>query len=143
MNRQTPGLWFIQHALEQGTKTVHVRTLDTYVIVILAGLFHDLLVIQPLTDIWVAFGMGKKYRFCHINSICKSLGKDKSRALLMFHAYSGCDTTSAFSGKGKKSVWLAWQAYDEATEVQYLLPLPEIHSKNEMLLHGSSKSLRD
>ena len=47
----------IQHALEQGAKTVHV---DTDVIVILAGLFHDLLVIQPLTDIWVAFGMGNK-----------------------------------------------------------------------------------
>ena len=45
----------IQHTLEQGAKTV-----DTDVIVILAGLFHHLLVIQPLTDIWVAFGMGKK-----------------------------------------------------------------------------------
>ena len=35
----------------------------------------------------------------------------------MFHAYSGCDTTSAFSGKGKKSTWRAWQAYDDATEI--------------------------
>ena len=35
----------------------------------------------------------------------------------MFHAYSGCDTTSAFSGKGKKSVWRAWQTYGEATDV--------------------------
>ena len=34
----------------------------------------------------------------------------------MFHAYSGCDTTSAFNGKGKKSAWRAWQAYDDVTE---------------------------
>ena len=50
----------IQHALKQGAKNVHVRTVDTDVVVILAGFFHDLLVIQPLTDICVAFGMGKK-----------------------------------------------------------------------------------
>lgn len=64
MKRQTPGLWFIyKDYMEQGAKTVHVRTVDTDVIVIIVGLFHDLLVIQPLTDIWVAFGIGKKYRF--------------------------------------------------------------------------------
>ena len=106
----------VQHALEQGARSVLVRTVDTDVIVILAGVFHDLLVIQPLADIWVAFGTGKKYRFYHINNICKSLGEPKSRALPMFHAYSGCDTTSAFNGKGKKSAWRAWQAYDEVTE---------------------------
>lgn len=107
----------VQHALlEHGAKTVLVRTVDTDVIIIVAGLFHYLLVIQPLTDIWVAFGMGKKYRFYHINSMCKSLGEPKSRALPMFHAYSSCDTTSAFNGKDKKSAWWAWQAYDAATE---------------------------
>ncbi|KAJ8353418.1 hypothetical protein SKAU_G00209850 [Synaphobranchus kaupii] len=106
----------VQHALEHGAKTVLVRTVDTDVIVILVGLFHDLLVLQPLTDIWVAFGMGRKYRFYHINNMCRSLGEPKSRALPMFHAYSGCDTTSAFNGKGKKSAWRAWQAYDDATE---------------------------
>ena len=105
----------VRHALEQGAKTVHVRTVD--VVVILAGLLHDLVVIQPLTSIWVAFGMGKKYRFYHINNMYRSLGEPKSLALLMFHAYSGCDTTSAFSGKGKKSTWRAWQAYDDATEI--------------------------
>ena len=106
----------VQHALQQGARSVIVRTVDTDVIVILAGVFHDLLVIQPLADIWVAFGMGKKYRFYHINHICKSLGEPRSQALPMFHAYSGCDTTSAFNGKGKKSAWRAWQAYDDVTE---------------------------
>ena len=26
----------------------------------------------------------------------------------MFHAFCGCDTTSAFNGKGKQSAWQAW-----------------------------------
>ena len=106
----------IRHALEQGAETVLVRTVDTDVVVILVGLFFDLITIQPSCDFWIAFGMGKNYRLYHINSICESLGEPQSRALPVFHAFSGCDTTSAFNEKGKKSLWQAWQAYDDVTE---------------------------
>ena len=104
----------IRHALEQGAETVLVRTVDTDVMVIQVGLFFDLVTIQPSCDFWIAFGMGKNYRLYHINSICESLGEPRSRALPVFHAFSGCDTTSAFNRKGKKSLWQAWQAYDDA-----------------------------
>ena len=60
--------------------------------------------------------MGKHYRFYHINAICARLGEPKSRALPVFHAYSGRDTTSAFKGKSKKSAWQAWQAYKNVTD---------------------------
>ena len=43
------------HALEQGAKTIQVRT----IVVILAGTFHDLIATHPLADIWVVFGIGK------------------------------------------------------------------------------------
>jgi len=105
----------ILHALMQGRKTIQVRTVDTDVVVILAGTFHDLIASQLLADIWVAFGMGKNFRFYHINAICASLGELQSRALPVFHAFSGCDTTSAFNGKGKKSAWQAWQVYLDVT----------------------------
>lgn len=98
----------VLHYLKHGEKTILVRAVDTDVVVILAGTFHNLISTQPLADIWVAFGMGKNYRFYHINAIYSSLGQQKSPALPMFHAFSGCDTTSAFNGKGKKSVWQAW-----------------------------------
>ncbi len=106
----------ILHALKHGAKTVCVRTVDTDVVVILIGMFHDLCMAQPLAEIWIAFGMGKKYRFYHINAISKSLGEPKSRALPVFHAYTGCDITSSFYGKGKKSAWRAWQVYDDVTK---------------------------
>ena len=82
---------------------------------ILVGAFFKLAMIQPQVDIWVAFGMGKIFRFYSINAICASLGKAKSRALPVFHALTGCDTVSAFRGKGKKSTWQAWQAYEDIT----------------------------
>lgn len=95
------------HAVEQGAKVIQVRTVDKDVIVNLVRVFHDLVVTCPLVRIWVAFGMGKNYRFFHINAICASLDEPMSRALSVFHAFSGCDTTSAFSGKGKKLAWMA------------------------------------
>ena len=58
----------IRHTLEHGAETVLVRTVDTDVVVILVGLFFDLVTIQPSCDFWIAFGMGKNYRLYHINS---------------------------------------------------------------------------
>ncbi|KAK1893790.1 putative pseudouridine transporter, partial [Dissostichus eleginoides] len=57
--------------------------------------------LYPAADIWVAFGTGKNYTYHHINTICHTLGKDRSTALPVFHCCTGCDTTSAFCGKGK------------------------------------------
>lgn len=71
---------------------------------------------EPQVDIWIAFGMGKNFRFYSINAICSSLGEAKSRALPVFHSVTGCDTVSAFKGKGKKSAWQAWQAYEQVTD---------------------------
>lgn len=106
----------VMHSLNFGAQTVQVRTIDTDVIVILVGVFHDILAKYPIADIWVAFGMGKKYRMYHINSICEHLGEERSRALPIFHAFTGCDTTSAFRGKGKKSAWQTWSIDKDITD---------------------------
>ncbi|KAG5884501.1 hypothetical protein JTB14_034565 [Gonioctena quinquepunctata] len=54
--------------------------------------------------------------FFHINAICISLGESKSQAQPAFHSFSGCDTTSAFKGKSEKSIWGAWQAFQDVTD---------------------------
>ena len=60
--------------------------------------------------------MGKNFQLLSVNTICEYLSKQKCRALPFFHAFTGCDTASAFLGKGKKSAWEAWKAYPEVTE---------------------------
>ena len=113
------------HALEGNAETVLVRTVDTDVVIILVGKFYDLIAASPGADIWVAFGMGKYFSFISINLICASLGKSKSQSLPVLHAFSGCDTTSSFNGKGKKSVWQAWQEYQDVTpSFEYLANNP-------------------
>lgn len=59
----------VQHALQQGMKNIEIRTVDTDVVVILVAAFYELVETQPLADIWIAFGMGKNYRFLSINAM--------------------------------------------------------------------------
>ena len=90
------------HALEHGLRTIKVQTADSDVIAILVGAFFDLI---SSADIWVAFGTSK--RSDSTPSTPYSIGEPRARALPVFHAWSGCDTTSAFRGRGKKSAWQA------------------------------------
>ena len=106
----------IKDSLERGDRCVMVRTVDTDVVVILIGQFYDLHKQNPNADIWVGFGIGKLFRYYHINTICEHLGRGKCRSLPPFHAFTGCDTTSSFFGKSKKSAWASWNSYPEATE---------------------------
>ena len=82
-----------------GKKKVRVRTVDSDVVVICIAWFHK---IPGLEELWVAFGRGKQYRYIPVHQIAKSLGADKSKALLAFHAITGCDSVSAFYDIGKK-----------------------------------------
>ena len=71
-------------------KTVLVRTVDTDVLVILVGKLHVLKEVQLELDLWLAFGMGRNFRFISVNSICAILGKPRSTSLPVFHALTGC-----------------------------------------------------
>ncbi len=102
----------LQHALLTCNKVI-VRTVDTDVLVILVGKFHDFHDVNPESDVWVAFGMGRNFRFLSVNAISASLGVPRSRSLPVFHALTGCDTNSTFFGKSKKSAWKAWELCSE------------------------------
>ena len=102
-------------ALQSSCTSVLIRTVDTDVVVILLGKFGRLIAERSDADIWIAFGMGKHFQFISVNRVYVSLGETRARCLPVFHALSGCDTTSAFVGKGKPSAWQAWQLYNEVT----------------------------
>ena len=90
-----------------------LRTVDTDVVVLAIAFFHEL----PLSELWVAFGVGKHLRHVPVHVIASSMGQQKSKALLVFHSFTGCDQTSSFASIGKKKAWEAWAIYDEVTEV--------------------------
>ena len=79
-----------------GFNRIMLRTVDTDVLVIAIAAFHEL----ALSELWIAFGVGKHFRFVPVDEIASSMGQQKSRALLAFHAFTGSDQTSSFANKG-------------------------------------------
>lgn len=106
----------LQDAFNNGATTCLVRTVDTDVVVIIIGKLHAMLTDHPSADVWIAFGTGKSFTHIHVNEICNALGEYQSMALPVFHSFTGCDTTSGFFGKGKKSAWEAWKSYPDVTQ---------------------------
>ena len=60
-------------------------------------------------EVWMRAGTCKKPRFIKVHEI--SLSNDIINGLLAFHAITGCDTTSQFTGIGKKSAWKVYQQF--------------------------------
>ncbi len=115
----------VQDCLQKGATVILVRTVDTDVIVIVAGIFFQLRSAFPEVQIWVAFGTGRFFRYIYVNKICENLGESKCQALPFYHTFTGCDTTSQFFGKGKKSSWEAWKSYSQVTEAfQFVMTFP-------------------
>ena len=84
--------------------------------VILLGKCRQLLALYPTVKIWVAFGTGKSFTYHFINAMYEMVGKDRSLTLPVFHSFTGCDTTSAFFGRSKKSAWETWNSFPDVTQ---------------------------
>ena len=63
---------------------------------------------EGLKTLWIAFGQGASAKFIPIHDVVSALGRGKTDGIIFFHAFTGCDTVSAFRGKGKKSAWRTW-----------------------------------
>jgi len=94
----------LKDALLNECTTCLVRTVDTDVIVFILGKFQHLMTLCQVISIWVAFGTGKNLTYYYTNATYNDLDSKKSLALPVFHSFTGCDSTSAFFGKGKNSM---------------------------------------
>ena len=99
-------------ASSTGCKRIMLRTVDTDVVVLSTALFNQI----NVTELWVSFGTGKNCRLIPVHAISKTLGPQKSMSLLMFHAFTGCDQTSFFLNRGKKTAWQTSNVYKDAEE---------------------------
>ena len=91
-----------------GITKIGIQTVDTGVLVLALGSFNTLDAIG-LREQWLLFGTDKNYGNIPVHRIASVIGTKMCSALHGFHAYSGCDTVSAFVGRGKKKGWQTWQ----------------------------------
>ena len=74
-----------------------VQTVDTDVLVLAIACFFTM----QATELWMAFGVGKHFKMIPVHDVSEALEETRSKALPMFHALTGSDTTSFFAGRGK------------------------------------------
>ena len=100
------------------------------------GKFYDLKAEKASVDIWVAFGMGRNFSFISINKICNSVAESKSRSLTVFHALSGCETTSAFNGIKRQTFCLAGLGTMQELFCKHNRSIEKLpHTQNALLKH--------
>ena len=112
----------VDDAVNSGYKSIMIRTKDMDVVVLAV-----VMSIRRNIQIYVSFGTGNNHKYYDATDLGRKLGTERCRALLLFHSYSGCDTTSYFRGQGKKSFWNAWESFPEVTPV--LIKLTETTSE--------------
>ena len=103
-------LLHLEDAVWQGHSKVSIRTVDTDVVLTITAAQC-----LNISELWVAFGVGKSFRFLAAHKLARALGPDWCVALPMFHAFTGCDTVSFFGGRGKRTAWNTWKAYKDVT----------------------------
>ena len=75
-----------------------IRTVDTDVVVLEIAMFEH---INP-EEFWIAFGTGSNFYYIPVHSIAAAMDSRACAVLHVFHAFTGCDTTSALAGRGKR-----------------------------------------
>lgn len=97
-----------QHAGKTGLSNVTIRTVDSDVVVIAVYAFSRMSGIETL---WIDFGVGKSRKMIPIHEVCRGIPHSVASNLPFFHAFTGCDTVSTFSGIGKRTAWKAWMSF--------------------------------
>ncbi len=116
----------VADCVAQGYGKITIRTVDTDVVVLAVSIVAKL----DISELWVAFGTGKTFRYIGAHTIASNLGQYKSAALPLFHSLSGCDTVSSFAGRGKKTCWDVWRIFEPLTET--LMNLAEAPSQLQL-----------
>ena len=92
---------------------VLIKTVDTDVVIIALSQFSYL----NIEELWIELGSGKDMKWYPIHEIASVVGQDICSGVLFWYAMSGCDTVSAFAGRGKVVAWKTWQFFPEVTSV--------------------------
>ncbi|KAK1888362.1 Fibrinogen-like protein 1, partial [Dissostichus eleginoides] len=130
-------LLHVADAVQKGCKKVTIRTVDTDVVVLAVASFSK---IAP-DELWVAFGVGSSFHYIAVHEIVATMNPTKCLTLPVLHAFTGCDTVSAFAGRGKKTAWETWKSFPETVAVRRWLVWEQEKllkgqlQKQETLLH--------
>eukprot|EP00794_Sanderia_malayensis_P002124 gene2124-2410_t len=100
--------------------SIMIKTVDSDIVVLALSVFEQLCI----EKLWIEFGVGRNVTYLPVHQMVVSLTTPVCKALPFFHAFTACDTCSAFNGKGKISVYETWKILPEMTDVFIRLSNP-------------------
>lgn len=119
----------VADAVAKGYQKVMVRSVDSDVLVL--AVYCATFMTQA--ELWVEFGVGKNKRFIAAHKISSEIGDERSKALPLVHAFTGCDTVSSFAGRGKKTAFQVWKTIPEITpEMAHYMVSPQEFDDTKM-----------
>jgi len=84
-----------------GVEHILICSCDTDVVVLVVSFFHKLRS-KGLKNLWIFYGVGQNQKYIPVHQKGEKLGVKKAKVLRGFHAFTGCDTVSAFASKEKQ-----------------------------------------
>ena len=84
----------------------------------------------------MAFGVGPSFRYIAIHETVPTMAPTMCVTLPVFHVFTGCDSASAFAGRGKNTTWETWKSFQAVTDaLKELLTMPsEVSEESRFLL---------
>ncbi|KAL9951067.1 hypothetical protein ACROYT_G043662 [Oculina patagonica] len=108
------------YAVQEGHRKIVLQTVNTDVLVLATALAGRLQ--EQQVEVWVSMGTASHLRYIAALEISNSLGLNISKSLPVFHAFTGCDTVSFFTRRGKKTAFTVWKSYPAITDAFLQLP---------------------
>lgn len=99
----------ILHAVNSSAKKLFVLCRDTDVLLLLIYHFEKI----KCNELWMIAGTSHSRKYIPIHTIYQKLAAPLRSNLLAFHAVTGCDVTSFFSGVTKKRAWNTYIKYPD------------------------------
>lgn len=119
------------NAYREGYARLVVKCRDTDVFLLL---IHHL--VQLPVKMWMVSGTSNKIKGYASHLVAQQLPVSVRLNILGFHALTGCDTTSSFSGISKKTCWKQFLAHPELLSGVGRDGNPELAEKFVCLLYG-------
>ena len=122
---------------------IHVRTVDTDVVVLALAMFERI----NTEEFRIAFGTGSNFNYIPVHSIAAEWIQEHV-LFSMYSMFTGCDTTLALAGRGKKTAFNTWKLFPEVTAafedllhcITVLVTLLKLMSSEYISLHESQEA---
>ena len=131
-HEEADGRLLLHAAHAEGYKAIIIVSEDTDVFILSLAFCQD---IQAC--IYQKCGKQTRTRLIDISKIASAVGNDLCKALIGLHAFTGCDSVSAFAGRGKLNALKIMKAKPEIADA--FLKLGQLWSLSDDLLNKLEK----